>query len=43
MLTLKWALFALKGKDYEWAEREVKQALMQLGGDEVFPIESRSS
>ena len=35
LLAMKWAWFALRAQDYEWAEREIKQAIrMMEGGDE---------
>ena len=35
LLAMKWAWFALRAQDYEWAEREIKQAIrMMEGGNE---------
>jgi hypothetical protein len=30
VVALKWALFALKSEDQQWAEREIKQAISML-------------
>jgi hypothetical protein len=34
LLALKWAVWAIRGGDYEWAEREVKQAIRMMEGEQ---------